>query len=192
LETSNQCCSCFTALGIPLDAGDDLVRFAYRRQVETDPASTHFYLTYLVQVADERSSEALQTEVAMERSGGKFDFRQLAEAYRYFNFKVDSPPSDDEYIIGTFQARVQDAPVHEAQMLEHLRVIGSHRQSRRILDVAEDCTSTYSNPTRIIIDTKISSAVNSYDQALAFLRGEPATPDDFILPLFTAKASHEQ
>lgn len=157
-----------------------------------DPASTHFYLTYLVQVTDERSSEALQTEVAMERSAGKFDFRQLAEAYRYFGFKVDSPPSDDEHIIGTFQSRVQDAPVHEAQMREHLRVIASHRKSRRILDVAEDCTSTYSNLTRIMIDTKISSAVNSYDQALTFLRGEQATSDDFILPLFTAKASHEQ
>jgi ubiquitin carboxyl-terminal hydrolase 25 len=33
--------------------------------------------------------------------------------------------------------------------------------------------------------------VNSYDQALAFLAGEQTTGDDFIITLFTAKASRE-
>src|SRR5947209_20049125 len=35
--------SYFTALGIPPDASDDLIVFAYRQQVETDPANTPLY-----------------------------------------------------------------------------------------------------------------------------------------------------
>ena len=142
MESSNSFYSCFTALGIPPDASDDLIKFAYRQQVETDPANTHLYLTYLIQAADERSSDVLLTEVAIERSAGKFDFRQLADAYRYFGFHVESPPSDDAYIIGNFQSRVQDAPMHEAQMREHLKVIGRHRKSSKILGIAEDCMYT--------------------------------------------------
>jgi ubiquitin carboxyl-terminal hydrolase 25/28 len=143
--------SCFTALGIPPDASDDLIIFAYRKQVERDPASTHLYLTYLDQVAHERSSEALQTEIAIERSAGKFDFRQLNDAYRYFGFHVESPPSDDLHIIGTFQSRVQDAPMQQSQMREHLKIIGTHRNSKKILDIAEDCRRTHQY-VEIVID----------------------------------------
>jgi ubiquitin carboxyl-terminal hydrolase 25 len=130
-------------LGIPPDASDDLIKFAYRKQVETDPASAHLYLTYLVQIADDRSSEALQTEVAIDRSAGKFDLHQLTDAYGYFGFYVDSPPSDDAHIIGTFQSRVQDAPMQESQMRQQLKIIGSHRKSTKILDIAEDCRNIH-------------------------------------------------
>lgn len=77
-------------------------------------------------------------EVAIERSAGKFDFHQLTEAYRYFGFNVDSSPSDDAHIIGTFQSRMQDAPMQAAQMREQLRIIGTHRNSTKILHIAED------------------------------------------------------
>jgi hypothetical protein len=95
------------------------------------------------------------TEVAIERSAGKFDFRQLAEAYRYFGFHVESPPSDDAYIIGNFQSRVQDAPMHEAQMREHLKIIGRHRKSSKILGIAEDCMYTPFSMWNIWIDTEV-------------------------------------
>ena len=78
----------------------------------------------------------------MERSAGKFDYRQLANAYQYFGFHVESPPSDDAYIIGNFQSRLQDAPLHGPQMREQLKVIGRHRNSNKILDIAEDCVCT--------------------------------------------------
>ena len=78
----------------------------------------------------------------MEQSAGKFDFRQLTEAYRYFGFHVESPPPDDAYIIGTFQSRLQDAPMHGPQMREQLKVIGKHRKSSKILSIAEDCMYT--------------------------------------------------
>ena len=184
-------CSSFSALGIPPDASDDLVIFAYRKQVETQPDSTHFYLSFLVQIADDRTSEALQTEVAIERSAGKFDFNQLANAYRYFGFHVESPPSEDAHIIGTFQSRVQDAPMQASQMREHLKIIGSHRKSNIILDIAEDCTNS-PMMYRIVINTETLTAVNTYEQALAFLRGESTTADDFIPTLFTAKARHQK
>ena len=131
-------------LGIPLDASDGLVRFAYRKQVERDPGNAHHYLTYLIQIAEGRSSDLLLTEVAIERSSGKFDYRQLTEAYRYFGFYVETPSLDDAHIIGTFQSRLEDAPKHESQMREHLKLIGTHRNSRKILNIAEDCKNTHS------------------------------------------------
>jgi ubiquitin carboxyl-terminal hydrolase 25/28 len=127
-----------------VDASDGLVIFAYRKQAERDPENAHCYLTYLIQIAEARHSEALQTEVAMERSGGKFDYHQLTEAYRYFGFYVEMPPSDDAYVIGTFQSRLADAPKQESQMREHLKLIGTHRNSSKILDIAEDCKNTHS------------------------------------------------
>jgi ubiquitin carboxyl-terminal hydrolase 25/28 len=138
----------FTALGIPPDASDDLIIFAYRKQTKTDPANTHQYLTYLIQIADDRSSESLQTEVAIERSAGKFDSHQLTNAYRYFGYYIDSPPSDDAYIIRTFQSRVQDAPMQESRMREQLKIIGIHRKSTTILDIAEDCEDTHTHIPR--------------------------------------------
>jgi ubiquitin carboxyl-terminal hydrolase 25/28 len=142
-------------LGIPPDASDDLIIFAYRQQVETDPANGHHYLTYLIQIKEERSSERLQTEVVIERSVGKFDYRQLAEAYRYFGFHVENPPSDDAYIIGTFQSRLQDAPMHGPQMREQLKVIGKHRKSSKILSIAEDCVYPPLSMLNIWTDTRV-------------------------------------
>jgi len=83
--------------------------------------------------------------VALEQSAGKYDVRQLADAYRYFGFHVGNPPSEDEHIIGTFQARMQDAPMQESAMREQLKIIGSHRKSKKILEVAEDCTNNSSD-----------------------------------------------
>ena len=80
----------------------------------------------------------LQTEVAVERSAGKFDVQQLLEALKYFGFDFDHPPSDDNHVIGTFQSRVQDSPLQEVQMREQLKIIGIYRRSRQICEFAEN------------------------------------------------------
>jgi ubiquitin carboxyl-terminal hydrolase 25/28 len=128
----------FTALGIPVYASDELVEFAYHKQVETDAAQAPWYLTYLDQIANNRDSEDLNTVVAIERSGGKVDFQQLSEAYHYFGLRFDSQ-TDDDHIIGSFKSRVQDSPMQETQMRERLRIIGQHRKSTKIQDYADDC-----------------------------------------------------
>jgi len=132
-----------------------LVIFAYRKQAERDPINSHHYLTFLIEIAEARSSEALQTEVAIVRSDGKFDYHQLIEAYRYFGFYVERPPSDDAHVIGTFQSRLQDAPKQESQMREHLKLIGTHRNSSKILDIAEDCKNTPSRMLESRLITKL-------------------------------------
>lgn len=86
----------------------------------------------------ERRSELLDTLVATEYSAGNFDSEQLHDAYSYFALSARDAALTDDLILGTFQARLQDAAKHEADMRSHLRIIGIHRQSRRIQDVAED------------------------------------------------------
>jgi ubiquitin carboxyl-terminal hydrolase 25 len=129
----------FTALGIPVNASDELVKFAYHKQVETDVAQAPWYLSYLDQIANNRGSEDLLTVVAIERSDGRVDLQQLSEAYQYFGLRFDSLQTDDDHIIGSFKSRVQDSPMHETQMRERLRIIGKHRKSTKIQDYADDC-----------------------------------------------------
>lgn len=78
-----------------------------------------------------------------------------------------------------------------SQMREHLKIIGSHRNSNKIIDIAEDCTKT-NLVSKPVINAKNSTAVNTYEQALAFLRGEPTTADEFIPTLFTAKVCQQR
>ena len=112
--------------------------FAYREQIRTNGKEGPVYLSYLRQIANERRSEMLETLVATEYSAGNFDSEQLNEAYRYFALSPRDDAITDDLILGTFQARLQDAPKHEADMRAHLKVIGVHRNSQRIKDVAED------------------------------------------------------
>ena len=70
----------FTALGIPVNASDKLVEFAYYKQVETDVAQGPWYLSYLEQIANSRESEDLQTVVVMQQSAGRITFQQLFDA----------------------------------------------------------------------------------------------------------------
>lgn len=133
---------CYTALGTPEDASDELVSFAYRAQIRTNPAAGPTYLTYLRQIAESRSSELLETLVATEYSAGNFDSDQLNQAYRYFSLSPNQELTD-ELIIGTFQSRLQDAAKHEADMRAQLKIIGQHRNSQRIKDVADDGKPTH-------------------------------------------------
>lgn len=130
---------CYTALGVPEDSSDDLVVFAYRKQVETDAGRAPWYLSYLRQAANMRSSDILLTEIALATSQGSFDAEQLQDAYRYFGLSFESPPHDDDYIIGLFTSRLDDARRHEREMRENLKIIGVHRSSQKIIAVAEEC-----------------------------------------------------
>jgi A repeated domain in UCH-protein len=130
--------SYYSSLGVPQDASDELVSYAYREQIRTNAREGPIYLTYLRQIAEERRSELLETLVATQYSAGNFDSEQLNDAYRYFAFYPRDNGLTDDLILGTFQARLQDSSKHEADMRAHLRIIGTHRHSQRIKGVAED------------------------------------------------------
>ncbi|KIX01528.1 uncharacterized protein Z518_09254 [Rhinocladiella mackenziei CBS 650.93] len=158
----------FTALGCPMDLSDPLVAKAYHWQVETDPGNAPIYLTHLQYIAAQRQSETLETEVALESSQGRFDAETLNRAYRVFQLGGREGALNDEDVIGSFTATLADSPNHEHELREYLRIIGVHRNSRRILDTAKN-----------IIDT--------YEDALSFLGACQTTEDEQIQALFAVK-----
>lgn len=159
--------------------------FAYREQTRTNGKEGPTYLGYLRQIAQNRGSELLATLVATEYSAGNFDADQINEAYRYFSISPRDDGVTDELILGTFQARLQDAAKHETEMRGHLKLIGQHRNSQRIKDVAEDGELLPSEPLQIT--TYMVAALNTYEQALAFFDAHATVADEFLPTLFTTK-----
>ncbi|EHY59563.1 ubiquitin thiolesterase [Exophiala dermatitidis NIH/UT8656] len=162
----------FTALGCPMDLSDQLVAKAYHWQVETDSHNGPIYLTHLQHIAQHRTSELLETEVVLETSKGRFDAETLDKAYKAFHFTGpdwDGKVTDND-IIGAFTAMMADSPSHEHELREYLRIIGTHRNSKTIVDIAQNVLETY-------------------EQALAFLDADPTTEDEHIQALFTVKTN---
>ena len=127
----------YVGLGIVPDAADQLVRYAYECQIANDPINIPYYFGFLRDVALERRSEVLQTKVGMEESMGRFSAQALEQAYTSFGISRQDP-LDDENIIGMFQARLTDMPNHEGDLRQNLRIVGSWRQSSKILAVADN------------------------------------------------------
>jgi ubiquitin carboxyl-terminal hydrolase 25/28 len=122
-------------LGVEANSSDGCIIDAYERQVETDPEDSVWHLSCLNKIANIRQSEELGVLVATEQSKGLFTIEQVRQAYRYFGFTREDV--DEEHIIGTYKSRLSDAPRQDSEMREQLRIIGQHRQSLRIKDVAK-------------------------------------------------------
>ena len=161
----------YVALGVSPSSTDSAIIFAYERQISTDPDNEPFYMTYLKQIKELRSSEVLDTKLATEYSIGKYSSEGLAESYKYFGLS-QTITYEDDFIIGAFKSRLQDAPKQESEMRQALRIIGDHRKSKRIAAVAGD-----------ILDT--------YDEALVFLGAVNTTTDEFIESLYTTKIAED-
>lgn len=117
------------------DFHDELIVFAYDRQVEVDPDNAAYYLECLQGICEgRRDSEDLQTKVLMEQTADKFSDRDIRAAYRSLGVAAHL---DDETILGAFQARLSDAPGHQEQELrEALKVVGVSRASKRLQEAA--------------------------------------------------------
>lgn len=76
--------------------------------------------------------------MALESSSGKFDSETLAQAYKYFGLHMYNGAIDDEHIIGVFTSRLEDSKLHEHEMRNYLRMIGIHRNSKTIIETAEN------------------------------------------------------
>jgi ubiquitin carboxyl-terminal hydrolase 25/28 len=122
-------------LGVEPNSSDGCIIDAYKQNVETDAEDTVWHLSCLNKIANIRQSEELGVLVATEQSKGLFTIEQVRQAYRYFGFTREDV--DEEHIIGTYKSRLSDAPRQDSEMREQLRIIGQHRQSLRIKDVAK-------------------------------------------------------
>lgn len=124
-------------LGACWDFHDDLIQFAYERQIFADPEHTPYYLEALQGMAQGRESEALQTFVAMQVSSGKLSAEDVRKAYKALGLGLETEFLDDDYIIGTFQSRAADSPRQEPELRRALQIIGHDRSSPKIQFVAD-------------------------------------------------------
>ena len=122
-------------LGAIADFHDDLIEFSYERQLEIDPPNTPYYLECLQGIAHGRRSEILDTRVAIEASENRISLNDVRAAFKELGLDSRNDFHDDT-IIGTFQARVSDAPKQEAKMRRALKIIGQSRDSEKIQLVA--------------------------------------------------------
>ncbi|ETN37308.1 uncharacterized protein HMPREF1541_08299 [Cyphellophora europaea CBS 101466] len=157
----------YVGLGIVPDAADRLIQYAYQRQVANDESNVPYYFEFLRDIALERRSEILQTEVSMEESMGRFSAKALEQAFSSFGISRHDT-LDDDNIIGMFQSRAMDMPAHESELRQSLRIVGAWRRSHKILAIADN-------------------VMNTHEQALQFLGADPAVSDDYIQALFTSK-----
>ena len=123
---------CYAGLGAFSDFHDVLVVFAYDCQIATDGKNTAYYLECLQVLAFGRESEELQTKAAIEQTNGRISLKDVRLAYANLGFDMEDRTLADNTIIGTFQARISDAPKQEAEMRHNLRIIGQSRASDKI------------------------------------------------------------
>ncbi|KAL8738538.1 MAG: hypothetical protein Q9181_000698 [Wetmoreana brouardii] len=159
---------CYPSLGAKLDFHDDLIRFAYERQLITDPEHYPYYLECLQTIAEGRQSEDLQTLVAIEASAGKVSVRDIRNAYKALDLEVDSGLLTDDYIIGSFQSRAADSPRQEPELRRALQIVGNDRSSQAIQFVA-------------------SKTVTNYEQALSWLGATEDMDDNFVVAMYKVK-----
>ena len=132
----------YAGLGTVLDFHDSLISFAYDRQVDVDSSNGPYYLESLQGIAEGRKSEDLQTKVAIEASNGKVSLKDVREAYKAFGFEFEQTEYDEDTIIGTFQSRIADAPRQESALRRSLTIIGQHRNSPGIQQIASNSKLT--------------------------------------------------
>jgi ubiquitin carboxyl-terminal hydrolase 25/28 len=134
----------YTALGALGDFSDDLLRFAFDRQVACDPNGTSFYFDCFKRLANKRNSEKLQTDAAILESEGYFTREDVASAYRYFTMDPrQAHLMTDDQIRGTFETRLSSsAGWQEHEIREKLRIIALARGSKELQDVAANSMYT--------------------------------------------------
>lgn len=130
--------SFYAGLGATANFHDELISYAYRQQNLVDPDNIPYYLECLQEIGENRGSEVLQTFAAIEASKGKISLKDIRSAYKDFALEFPSAFLEDSTIIGTFQSRVSDAPRQEAELRRALKIIGQHRSSEKIQQVASN------------------------------------------------------
>ena len=113
--------------------------------------------------------------------------QDIAEAYKYLNITPNDFTSD-QYIINAYRSRLEDTSAsNQPQLKQMLLRLGNARQSQRLLDAATDGKTTVDKVN--CAHSLTWTAMETYEQALAWLGAEASWPDESILTLHTAKVS---
>lgn len=179
-------------MGATFDFHDDLIHFAYQRQIDTDPGNTPYYLECLQDIAEGRKSEVLQTFAAIEASSDKISLKDVREAFKSFGLDFPTSFLEDDIIIGNFQSRVSDAPRQEAELRRALKIIGQHRSSNKIQQVASNGRCVLVNRSKklcVISSNKayVFAVVSNYEQAIAWLGATEDIDDSFVVAMHSTK-----
>ena len=133
----------FQLLGAPTNCDDTLLLYAYKRQIETDPARREAYLEALSKLAvrrdlefqmfvvsqrEEQEAQAQQQQVAISACQSPID-----RAYAHFNLTRDCEESPT-YFISVYQAFREQSPAHNSVHRLALLEIGRDRNNQQILD----------------------------------------------------------
>ena len=163
-------------LGAVDDLSDDLIMFAYNRQVHADQLESPLYFDCLKKIANSRNSTDLTMKATIIESEGQPGVEELEKAYR----DVLGDPTavlsrsnylSDDIVLGKFRAALPDSgPAGRTTLKDGLRRIGRARNSQKLTDAAKD-------------------VIEDYEQALEWLGGFNETPDDFIQSMFTQKTA---
>ncbi|KAL2019948.1 hypothetical protein VTK56DRAFT_9040 [Thermocarpiscus australiensis] len=132
----------FKILGATADADDSMLKFAYHRQVETDPEHASVYLEALGSLSARRSMDlqlfvVSQQEVlaTMQRANtaAASGASPVDKAYAHFGLtrNCPEPPS---YFINVYRTYREQSPAQKSEHRLALLQIGRDRDSKEILD----------------------------------------------------------
>ncbi|EWC48002.1 hypothetical protein DRE_02884 [Drechslerella stenobrocha 248] len=153
----------YASLGAQSDFSDRLLSWAYKRQKECDPINAPYYFDCLTDLANGRKSEDLQMDVATLRSQGEFTSTDVKNAYAQLGITYGHQVED--YIKGSFHARLADAPRQESSLREALGIIGRYIGNQNIINLSQ----------KTVMDIR---------QAYNRLGLEPGSDTDYIQNIF--------
>ena len=183
----------YASLGATAEFHDDLIIFAYQRQINVDPNNTPYYLECLQGLGEGRKSEDLQTQAAIEASSGNISLKDIRTAYKDLGLDFNHQFLDDDTIIGSFQARVSDAPRQEPELRRALQIIGQSRLSEKIQSMASKGSFQSHKPIQTSlskrVDTHEMAVITNYEQALLWLGAAEDINDEFLVSLYEVKVS---
>jgi ubiquitin carboxyl-terminal hydrolase 25/28 len=136
----------YTGLGALGDFSDTLLRFAFDKQVETDPYNMPFYFDCFKGLADKRGTEAMLMERVMLESQDYYGRDEIAKAYRYFTIDPQEAHSvSEDQIRGLFETRLSSsASWQDQEIRDKLKIIARSRGSKDLEDTAANGMSTMS------------------------------------------------
>lgn len=137
----------FNSLGALAEFSDNLVEYAYDRQILCDPERQAYYFECLQVISESRNTEQLQMKVATLQSQDVVSRRDVIAAYRFFNIQPsDAANIDNARIIEIFQAQQPDlGAAAQEDARAHLYKLGVARQSSLLINASRQSVDTYAD-----------------------------------------------
>jgi ubiquitin carboxyl-terminal hydrolase 25/28 len=128
----------FRRLGTLPNPNEDILKYAYQRQVEADPLRRKVYCDALQRMASNRSVDLqifTATEASLIEQQEASSNTPLAQAYTHFNMPADCAESDD-FVVRKYKVFCEQSPAQKVQHRQKLFVIGCEWKSKPILEQA--------------------------------------------------------